>query len=355
MHRPTVETYERQAGRYAQRRPARWTDEARAFASRCLPAFPLIDLGCGPGAYLPHLPRPAVAIDAAAAMLDLAGRAAPDALRVRGDLEQLPFRDRSLGGAWARNSYLHVERARLPLALAQLHRALAVGAPLTISVVGGDVEGPWPDDDIGDRLFAGWTPSALGDVLTGAGFEGIETTAPAGSDDTWACARRARTLADTVAAGMRLLVCGLNPSVVSADAGVGFWHKGNRFWPAAIAAGLTCRPRDAWHLLEAHGVGMTDLVKRPTPSAAGLSAAEYRQGAARVRRLVELLRPGAIVFVGLAGYRAAIDRTAAPGLQPADFGGVPTYVMASTSGLNARVPLDALADHLRHALAAAES
>ena len=33
---------------------------------------------------------------------------------------------------------------------------------------------------------------------------------------------RGRTLPDTVGAGMRLLVCGLNPSVHAADAGVGY-------------------------------------------------------------------------------------------------------------------------------------
>ena len=37
---------------------------------------------------------------------------------------------------------------------------------------------------------------------------------------------------------MRLFVCGLNPSVYSADAGVGFARPGNRFWPAALAAGI---------------------------------------------------------------------------------------------------------------------
>ena len=61
------------------------------------------------------------------------------------------------------------------------------------------------------------------------------------------------------------------------------------------------------------------------------------------------LRPGAVCFVGLAGWRAAFDRKAQPGVQPEPFGGVPAYVMPSTSGLNARVPVAELADHLRAA------
>ena len=91
---------------------------------------------------------------------------------------------------------------------------------------------------------------------------------------------------------------------------------------------------------------MTDLVKRATPRADGLTAGEYRTGAARVERLVRWLRPGAVCFVGLAGWRAAIDRGAQPGPQAAGFGGVPAYVMPSTSGLNARTRPDELVAHL---------
>jgi len=69
---------------------------------------------------------------------------------------------------------------------------------------------------------------------------------------------------------------------------------------------------------------------------------------------VEWLEPGAVCFVGLAGWRAAIDRRARAGVQPEPFGGRPAYVMPSTSGLNARVPPAELADHLRAAAALAD-
>src|SRR5205823_2405713 len=91
-------------------------------------------------------------------------------------------------------------------------------------------------------------------------------------------ATRARTLPDTVGPNLRLLICGLNPSVVSADVGAGFSGPTNRFWPAAIEAGLVTRRRDPLHALVAHAVGMTDLVKRATPRAADLRADEYRVG-----------------------------------------------------------------------------
>jgi hypothetical protein len=56
------------------------------------------------------------------------------------------------------------------------------------------------------------------------------------------------------------------------------------------------------------------------------------------------------VFVGLAGWRAVVDRAAAPGWQSRDLAGVPVYVMPSTSGLNARTRLSELVAHLTAAL-----
>ena len=174
--------------------------------------------------------------------------------------------------------------------------------------------------------------------------------------DEWvhALAQRTLTLPDTVGPDMRLLVVGLNPSVLSAEVGVGFARNGNRFWPAALAAGIVTRDRDPRHAYAHHRVGMTDLVKRATPRADELSNDEYRDGTARVERLVRWLRPGAVCFVGLGGYRVAIDRKAKSGVQPEPFGGVPAYVMPNTSGLNARVPPAELADHLRTAMELAD-
>jgi TDG/mug DNA glycosylase family protein len=189
-------------------------------------------------------------------------------------------------------------------------------------------------------------------VLTGAGFT-VQHVARDG-DDLVVTTSRARTLADTVGAGMRLLVCGLNPSVLSADVGVGFARPGNRFWPAAIAAGIASRPRDPTHALRHHRTGMTDLVKRATVAAAELTAAEYRDGVARVERLCGWARPRAVCFVGLAGWRSAVDRRAVAGVQPGRFGGAPAYVMPSTSGLNAHSRPADLASHLRAAAALAD-
>ena len=147
---------------------------------------------------------------------------------------------------------------------------------------------------------------------------------------------------------MRLLICGLNPSLYSVDAGVPFARPGNRFWPAALAAGIVDRARDPVAAMRG-GIGFTDLVKRATAGAAELRASEYAAGVERIREVVRLYRPASLCFVGLDGWRAAVDRRAQPGWIAGGVAGVPAYLMPSTSGRNARVSLAALAAHLRAA------
>jgi len=228
------------------------------------------------------------------------------------------------------------EWAGLPAALARLHLVAPVGASVTFSVPGGYPAAAPP----------------LAELVAGAGLA-VERAGHAGGRQVVE-ARRERTLPDFVGPGMRMLVCGLNPSLVAADAGFGYAGPTNRFWTVAVAAGVVTVPRRPLAGLDADRLGMTDLVKRATPNADGLTADEYRAGADRVRRLVEWLRPGVVLFVGLAGWRAAVDRLAVAGPQPAPFGGAPAYVMPSTSGRNARTTPAELADHFRRALALAD-
>jgi len=352
MDRRTIDVYEDGAAAYAERRRAYAPRRAEAFAAAVAPGGVRLDLGAGPGHYLPHLGAPAVALDAAPAMLVQARRRHPGTPAVAADLEALPLRAGGLAGVWASKSLQHVERGRLPMALAGVHRALAVGGIFDLTVFGGEgADRTGGSDDFPGRRFTWWRPGLLRDLLVGAGFMVDELAEPEGGEHGRVVARatRARTLPDTVGPGMRLLMCGLNPSLYAADAGIGFARPGNRYWPAALAAGIVATDRSPDRALADHGVGMTDLVKRATTAAAELTADEYRAGLARVERLVAWLRPGAVCFVGLAGWRAAVDRKSVAGVQPAELAGVPVYVMPSTSGLNARVPLAELADHLRAA------
>lgn len=234
------------------------------------------------------------------------------------------------------HSYVDVAAEDVPMAWHDLHQGLDAGTSVDVLVdprAGGA-------DDPAER----WR-----DVAVGAGFD---LEAIDGSGPEMALRLRAlHSLADTVGAGMRLLACGLNPSVHAADAGLGFVTANNRFWPAVLGAGLASVDRDPVRALRHHGLGMTDLVKRPTPRASELGTAEYRSGLGRLDRLGAWLRPGVVLFVGLAGWRAAADRSATTGWQDRGVGGCPAYVMPSTSGLNARTSLDELTEHLRRAAA----
>ena len=84
-----------------------------------------------------------------------------------------PVATGSLGGAVANRVLLHLARHDVPLALADLHRALAVEGPAFIRVMGHpdgiDVraEGPFAG-----RLFSAWAPGHLETVCEGAGLPG---------------------------------------------------------------------------------------------------------------------------------------------------------------------------------------
>jgi TDG/mug DNA glycosylase family protein len=346
----TREIYEANAQQWANVRKPNRTELTRELAARS--SGPSVDLGCGPGWHSGLLPQPVVALDGALAMLRLVSENAPAALRVQADLEALPFRRAALETAWARNSYVHLPRTSLPTALADLHRSLAVGAQAMVLVLLGDREGRniFRRNDFPDRFFSQWDLAQLLDVFTGAGFDTGSYDVDGETEyEVHARLTRARTLPDLVGPNMRLLIVGLNPSPYAADAGIGFARPGNRFWPAALGAGIASRDRDLSDAFRRHGVGFTDLVKRATVAAGELTKEEYETGFGRVERLVRWLEPGVVVFVGLAGWRAVVDRRARPGLQPDAIGGRPAYVMPSTSGLNARVPLDELTGHLRTA------
>jgi TDG/mug DNA glycosylase family protein len=151
---------------------------------------------------------------------------------------------------------------------------------------------------------------------------------------------------DVIAPGLRVLFCGINPSLMSAERGHHFARPGNRFWPALHLAGLTPRrlsPDEDRELLR-YGLGVTNMVDRPSRTAAELSRDELRAGAAALDHLVRRYRPDAVAVLGVTAWRVGFDRPrAATGLQPESVGGVPTWVVPNPSGLNAHVQVADLA------------
>ena len=314
------------------------------------------DLGCGPGWYATRLPEPVVAVDSSLEMLRAVTRWAPNACRVAADLQHLPFREQAARGVLASKCYLHLPKREVPMALVELHRAAAVGALVELVCIRGDQEwGTLEGDDFPGRWFSMWEPEHLFDVVVGAGFEVVSVKA---ADDTarrhghsliTLRARRIRSLADTVGADMRLLICGLNPSLYAADRGIGFARGSNRFWKAALLAGIVSKTHDPASALRIDRIGMTDIAKRATKRADEITAEEFRQGIARVERLAEWLKPRAVCFVGLGGWRKVMNPEAQVGPQPETLGGTPVYLMQSTSGANAHASLEDLVAQMRAA------
>jgi TDG/mug DNA glycosylase family protein len=144
---------------------------------------------------------------------------------------------------------------------------------------------------------------------------------------------------------LRLLFCGINPGLTTAATGHHFARPGNRFWPALHGSGLTprrLRPAEQGEL-RGLGLGITNLVPRPTARADELTADELRAGAARLRELVAETGPAWLAVVGVTAYRTAFDapRTVV-GPQEERLGGTRVWVLPNPSGLNAHWQLPEL-------------
>ena len=148
-----------------------------------------------------------------------------------------------------------------------------------------------------------------------------------------------------IAPGLDVLFCGINPSLMSFERGHHFARPGNRFWPALYGAGFTPRllsPAEDG-LLPSFGLGITNVVARPTRAADELSTEELREGAVALASLVERYEPKVLAVVGLQAWRVGFgERDAGVGLQERRVGGRPAWVLPNTSGLNAHYQLPAL-------------
>jgi double-stranded uracil-DNA glycosylase len=146
-------------------------------------------------------------------------------------------------------------------------------------------------------------------------------------------------LADLLAPGLRLLFVGYNPSVRAALVGHYYAGRNNRFWDLLAESGLTTERLDFTRddTLPARGIGLTDLVKRPTRAAAQLTRAELRAGAARLCAMLSIWRPRVVCYNGKGVYlHAAGRRQAAWGRQPTSLvDGCVDFVAPSPSGLAA--------------------
>nr|BFD86102.1 G/U mismatch-specific DNA glycosylase [Streptomyces sp. Xyl84] len=161
-----------------------------------------------------------------------------------------------------------------------------------------------------------------------------------------------------VADGLSVLFCGINPGLTTAVTGHHFARPGNRFWPVLHRSGFTPRllkPAEQDELLS-YGLGITNVVARPTARADELTAEEYREGGRLLALKVARLRPRWLAVVGVTAYRAAFgERRAQVGPQERTIGSSRVWVLPNPSGLNAHWTAETMAVEFARLRAAAEA
>ena len=167
-----------------------------------------------------------------------------------------------------------------------------------------------------------------------------------------------KRLPDVLGPGLRVVFCGINPSLYSAAVGHHFARPGNRFWPALHGSGWTDRllsPFEDRKLRDA-GCGLTNLASRATAKASELGTGELVAGGRRLRAMVSRHAPHCITFLGIGAYKTAFStKTARVGRQNDRIGDCAVWVLPNPSGLNAHYQLPdfvRLFGELRVALAA---
>lgn len=159
-------------------------------------------------------------------------------------------------------------------------------------------------------------------------------------NDDWAHLR----LTDRIEPGVRVLLVGINPGVRSAQTGHHFAGASNRFWKLLYDSGLVPEPitfADDGRLPE-WGLGITNLVARPSPGIDVLRPQEYLDGWKTLEEKIERFRPSIVAFVGVTLYRAlwrvlghAKAREIRLGGQRATIHGARVFVLPNPSGRNA--------------------
>ncbi len=123
-----------------------------------------------------------------------------------------------------------------------------------------------------------------------------------------------KTLPDYLRSDLDIVLIGLNPSPISVNAGYYYANPRNRFWPALNGSRLIdekVQPGEAavQQLFSNHGIGFTDIVKRPTPMGNALRAADFRKGAVELKQKLLDYQPHIAWFNGIINFRNYLKYT----------------------------------------------
>lgn len=151
-------------------------------------------------------------------------------------------------------------------------------------------------------------------------------------------ARKMKTLPDYIRKGMKLVIVGCNPTESSVRAGHYYAGRGNQFWPTLHESGVVPEPfdyPDDRRVIE-FGIGLTDLVKRPTKTVEELTRQDYAEGRIVLSQKLEEFSPRFVAFNGKFTYEQFSQRKCNYGLQKQLLYGAQVFVLPSTTVQNAR-------------------
>lgn len=158
-----------------------------------------------------------------------------------------------------------------------------------------------------------------------------------------------RSLPDYLPLQPDILFVGINPGTYSAQQGHYYARATNRFWWALHAAGLVpvpLRPQEDFRVVE-FGLGLTDLVKRPTSSASDVRGEEFAAGRRILAEKIARVQPLIVCFNGLTGYQQFFQEPTRPGRQTRRLAEAWVFVLPSTSARNAAYPRAVMLGYFR--------
>ncbi|MGE0474372.1 MAG: mismatch-specific DNA-glycosylase [Nitrospirales bacterium] len=164
-------------------------------------------------------------------------------------------------------------------------------------------------------------------------------------------------LPDYVTSDLRVLFVGINPGLRSAVVGHHFAGHSNRFWKLLADSRLVPRPVNYWEdarLLE-WGIGLTNLVARPTTGTHELTQKDYRRGRFALLKKIAHFRPKILALLGIGmarilfsesqlGNVSPVSKTMQikPGLQTVCLHQSQVFVLPNPSGRNAHYSYQAM-------------
>ena len=133
-----------------------------------------------------------------------------------------------------------------------------------------------------------------------------------------------------------MILVGANPGDRAARVGHYYAGRTNQFWPIMYESGVIPEPlgyEDDRRMLE-FGIGMTDMVKRPTRTTEEIERQEFAEGRVLLAQKLEELRPRVIAFNGKIVCEKFLGRPCKLGLQKDILYGAQVFVLPASLSQN---------------------